>query len=383
MILCVVVTQFVCLTLTSLILPWTIQQRSSPSPSQCSLAPANSGSAVLVGSLLQVANIPAISSSATSVELSLQLYKDFFRTIPPDNWQAKVMADIIELFNWTYVAAVGLDSSYGRYGIRALEKESYNRKSFCVAFSEFIPRLEYQEKIEQTVARIKLQPSIGVIVIWLDGSRGRAFFKVATDKNLEGKTFILSDGLTAEEAVFLDPLFTILDGSLGIQPRDHPVPLFEEHLKMITPAKSLETDAVWWDEFWRSQFNCSATKSIVSGFAACKANLTSYDAVTKIRSSFNSYLIDAVYALAQALDSIYRCSAMHGVRALGSCPSVQPTVKGRDLQKYLRNVRFDGLTGKVGFDSSGDPLSALYDIINFQLGSSEVHRKITVWTLGH
>ena len=52
------------------------------------------------------------------------------------------MADIIELFNWTYVAAVGLDDSYGRKGILALEKEAYNRKTICIALYELIPRLD-------------------------------------------------------------------------------------------------------------------------------------------------------------------------------------------------------------------------------------------------
>ena len=94
------------------------------------IGPDTSASAVLVGSFLQVVDIPAISSIATSVDLSSKLHENFFRTVPPDIWQAKVMADIIELFNWTYVAAVGLDDSYGRNSIWALEKESYNRKTF-------------------------------------------------------------------------------------------------------------------------------------------------------------------------------------------------------------------------------------------------------------
>ena len=59
------------------------------------VGPFDSASAVLVGSLLQVSDIPAISPSATSDELSSQMYKDFFRTVPPDNWQAEVMADVI------------------------------------------------------------------------------------------------------------------------------------------------------------------------------------------------------------------------------------------------------------------------------------------------
>ena len=335
-------------------------------PISALIGPIHSGSAILVGSLLQVANIPAISPTATSVELSSQFYKDFFRTVPPDNWQAMVMADIIELFNWTYVAAVGLDDSYGRGGIWALEKESFNRKSFCVAFSEFIPRLGYQQKINQTVAKIKQMPGIGVIIVWLSGRHGRAFLTEVTSENLKERTFILSDAMTSGSELFLDPRFTILGGSLGVQARGYRYPAFEDHLKTITPTKKVETGAEWWEEFWRSQLNCTAKHSTDSDVVACNANLTSYFAVTMLHSSFHSYIIDAVFALAHALDNIYNCSALHGAHAKNSCPAVKPTVNGSDLKKFLRNVSFNGLTGKVQFDSFGDPLSASYEIVNFQ-----------------
>ena len=234
------------------------------------VGPFNSGTAVLVGSLLEVSDIPAISPSATSDELSSQMYKDLFRTVPPDQWQAEVMADIIELFNWTYVATVGLDDSYGRNGISALEKESFDRKTFCIAFSEYIPRLGNGYKIKQTVLKIKRRSEVAVIIVWLSGGYGSAFFAEATAQNLEGKTWILSDALTAGEAVFLGTHFTILNGSLGVKPRDYPTPEFEKHLKMITPAKSIERGTDWWEEFWRLQFNCSALKSNDSGVAPCK-----------------------------------------------------------------------------------------------------------------
>ena len=332
------------------------------------LGPFDSDSAVLVGSLLQVSDIPAISPSATSDELSSQMYKDFFRTVPPDKWQAEVIADILELFNWTYVAAVGLDDSYGQNGISALEKESYNRKTFCIAFSEYIPRLGHWDKTKQTVLKIKRRSEVAVIIIWLYGGYGSAFFAEATAQNLEGKTWILSDALTAGEAVFLRTHFKILNGSLGVKPRDYPTPEFEKHLKMITPAKSIERGTDWWEEFWRLQFNCSALKSNDPGVAPCEANLTLHHAVQKIRGSYVSYLIDAVYATAHALDNIYRCSLTMHKR--GMCPAVKPTVKGRDLEKYLRNISFDGLTGKVRFDKFGDLLGASYVIIKLQLDST-------------
>ena len=333
------------------------------------VGPFDSASAVLVGSLLQVSDIPAISPSATSDELSSQMYKDFFRTVPPDNWQAKVMADIIELFNWTYVAAVGLDDSYGHNGISALEKESYNRKTFCIAFSEYIPRLGYWNKIKQTVLKIKRRSEVAVIILWLSVGYGRAFFAEATAQNVE-KTWILCDALTAR-GTFLDTDLTILNGSLGIKPHEYSVLEFEEHLKTITPAKSIERGAHWWEEFWRLHFNCSATNSKQFGVALCEANLTVDHAPQKIGGPFVSYIIDAVYAIAHALDNIYRCSlSINGAGYIGKCPPVKPTVKGRDLEKYLKNISFDGMTGKVRFNKFGDPLTASYDIINFQLDSA-------------
>ena len=339
------------------------------------LGPTESGSAVLVGSLLQVSDIPAISPSVTSDELSSQMYKDFFRTVPPDRWQAKVMADIIELFNWTYVAAVGLDDSYGQNGISALEKESYNRGTFCIAFSEYIPRLGYWNKTKETVLKIKRWSKVAVIIIWLSGRYGREFFSEATAQNVE-KTWILSDALTAR-GTFLDTHLTILNGSLGIKPHEYSVLEFEEHLKMITPAKSIERGAHWWEEFWRLHFNCSATNANEqSGVALCETNLTLHHALQKIHGSFVSYRIDAVYAIAHALDNIYRCSlTIHGAGKRGKCPPLKPSVKGRDLEKYLRNISFDGLTGRVGFDKFGDPLTASYDIINFQHDSTDAARK--------
>ena len=65
----------------------------------------DSSSTTLVSSLLNVADIPTISPFATSEELSSPYFNSFFRTIPPDGKQAKAMVDIIEYYQWTYIAA--------------------------------------------------------------------------------------------------------------------------------------------------------------------------------------------------------------------------------------------------------------------------------------
>ena len=357
-------------------------KRIESKPISALIGTYNSASAVLVASLFQVADIPVVSATATSVELSSKYYKDFFRTVPSDTWVAKAMADIIEHFNWTYVAAIGLDDSYGRNGILALERESYNRETFCIAFNEFIPRLDYHDNMEQIVARIKKHRKIGVIIVWLYGKYFENFFAVATKKGLQGKTLIMSEGGTIEKRFLSDLRFTILNGSLIIESYDYPSPAFEKHVKSITPAESAQRDEGWWREFWRLEFNGSMAKSTNLGNVTCKANHKLDQALSKLRSPFVSYVIDSVYAIAYALDNIYRCNDKQGLRNAGSCPSVHPTIKGRDLQKYLRNASFDGLTGKVRFDRFGDPFSALYSIINVQRSpTTEARlRKVTIGT---
>ena len=255
------------------------------------IGPSTSASAVLVASLLQVAGIPVISATTTSEELSSTYYENIFRTVPSDTWVAKAMADIIERFNWTYVAAIGLDDSYGRNGILALERESYDRETFCIAFNEFIPRLDYHDNMEQIVARIKKHRTIGVIIVWLYGKYLEKFFAVATKKGLQGKTLITSDGSTIEERFLSDPRFSILNGSLIIESYDYPSPAFEKLVKSITPAKSAQRDEGWWREFWRLEFNCSMAKSNTLGIATCKANHKLDQVLSKLRGPFVSYMM--------------------------------------------------------------------------------------------
>ena len=331
---------------------------SSSPPVVAIIGPHDSISAVLVGSLLQVNGIAAITPSATSHELSSKMYRNFFRTVPCDTWQAKVITDIIEYFNWTYVAAVALDDSYGRQGVWAVEQEVYKRRTFCIAYSEFLPRLDYTEKLSQIVFKLKQQRNIGVVIVWLSGGYGRAFLQETNKQGVRDRTWIFSDAITAEESVHLDPRFTGLEGSLGIQPRNYRVKAFDDHLRTMTRARTLKSNLTWWEEFWAQHCNCKPSE--------CTKNMSLYQSIKKIRSSFVPYLLDAVYAVAHAIDKMYKCVEPNGLLPKGNCPRVSPSIDTKSLPLYIQNVSFDGVTGRVQFDESGDVQTASYDIVNFQ-----------------
>ena len=156
---------------------------------------ADSTSSILVSSLLQVDGIPLISHAATSEELSSPYYDTFFRTIPPDSEQAKAMVDIIEYYRWRYIAAVAVDHSYGRYGLRALEREAYDRKTFCIAFSEYFTRSGYKGKIKAIVRKLREANNIKVVVLWSNFEPAKRFLKEANDQGLEGRAFLMSEGV--------------------------------------------------------------------------------------------------------------------------------------------------------------------------------------------
>ena len=97
-----------------------------------------SRSSILVSNLLEAEDIPLISYAATSDELSSSAYPSFFRTVPPDRFQSKVMSDIARYFNWTYVAAIAADDAYGRSGIANLPQTFQPRKNLH-RLRQFLP----------------------------------------------------------------------------------------------------------------------------------------------------------------------------------------------------------------------------------------------------
>lgn len=67
-----------------------------------------------VARLLRLFQIPQISYASTADVLSDKSTFDyFFRTVPPDSYQAKALADIVEHFDWTYVIAMHTNDVYG------------------------------------------------------------------------------------------------------------------------------------------------------------------------------------------------------------------------------------------------------------------------------
>ncbi|XP_029186444.2 extracellular calcium-sensing receptor-like [Acropora millepora] len=331
------------------------------------VGPYGSRFSLQVAGLLQVVNIPAISPSASSPELSWSFYSKFLRAVPPDKFQAEAMADLIEFFAWSYVAVIAVEDSYGLYGFRALEHLSLERETFCIGLVQYITPKSYESWLKPIVKKLKMADNIKVIVLWLGDTIAKDLTREALRQNLSDRVWLMSDSLSTKTPAFLGPEMMSLGAYLGVQPRKFDSRNYEHYLRNLTPKiRTNQTDTnPWFDTVWRQQDNCST--EIDKGYGPCPEDLRiSKDLYMKMSDDFIPYQIDSIYAIAHALDMIYRCEEPMGLLPNGACPQTKPFVSPADVLLYLRNVSFKGLTGKIEFNENGDPLQAAYDFVSFQ-----------------
>ena len=317
------------------------------------IGPTESSTALFIGGFLRMLNVSSISGSATSAELSSLIYDHFFRTVPSDTFLAKAMVDLVTHFNWSYVAVVGVDDSYGRNGAWAVVSESRSRKnSFCIALTEFVRHESLNLSISNIVRKLKQMDNVKVVILWLSKIYLTKFLAEIQRQNLTGRVWILSDATSTQLVE------GILESSLGFAFHAFSDSGFKEHLKDILvklgdnksfPERSFSTS-----EIWKRLKN---KKCVDRQIEQC-----SNDLIVESYSYYVPCTIDAVYATAHALDIFSRNFSFSETKDRLKLQ----IARSSDVQKLLGRVNFDGLTGKIKFDRFGDRGWAYYDIFSFK-----------------
>ena len=319
------------------------------------IGPYESSTALFIGGILRMLNFSSISGSATSAELSSLAYDHIFRTAPSDQFLAKAMVDLVTHFNWSYVAVVGLDNSYGRNGAWAVASESTWRKSsFCIALTRFVRHESLNRSISNIVIQLKQMDNVKVVILWLYGNYQSKFLAEVKRQNLTGRVWIFSEApLTSTLTVE-----GILESSLGFALHEFSDSGFKEYLKdRLVKEKDNRSFPEWNDstsEIWKL---LRSKKCVHRQIKQC-----SNDLIKKIYNANVPCIIDAVYAVAHALDIFYRNSSHNETKDRRKLQIAYSS----DVQKLLGRVSFHGLTGKIKFDRFGDRASAYYDIFSFE-----------------
>ncbi|XP_031575453.1 extracellular calcium-sensing receptor-like [Actinia tenebrosa] len=348
---------------------------STTSPVVAIVGKMSSGVAIPMANFLQAVRIPLMGTSATSEELSMPVYNNILRTIPSDINQARVFADFIERFGWRYVAAVATDDSYGRYGVRALERESIQRKTFCLELFGYAPMLKYKDKLKAIVSSLKLRKTVKVIIVWAHSIFGRSLLVEGVKQGVENRIWMFSEAVAMLRPEYLSSIHNLSSTGIhvGFKVRSEVPESFLQYLESKLVRNRSDEEHFWWKQFWKS----------------VAMNKTSYDNTIPKRNllhrahdDFVIYIIDAIYSIAHALDRMLSANASSSSTGKNMYPNSNETVQTGKLIEYLKNVEFEGVTGKVQFDSRGDPLEAIYDIVYFNISKIKENERITKDVIG-
>uniref|UniRef100_A0A8C5VMT4 Glutamate metabotropic receptor 2 n=1 Tax=Microcebus murinus TaxID=30608 RepID=A0A8C5VMT4_MICMU len=282
---------------------------------------------IQVANLLRLFQIPQISYASTSAKLSDKSRYDYFaRTVPPDFFQAKAMAEILRFFNWTYVSTVASEGDYGETGIEAFELEARAR-NICVATSEKVGRAMSRVAFEGVVRALLQKPSARVAVLFTRSEDARELLAASQRLNASF-TWVASDGWGALESVVAGSEGAA-EGAITIELASYPIGDFASYFQSLDPWNN--TRNPWFREFWEQRFRCSFRQR---DCAAHSLRSVPFEQESKIM-----FVVNAVYAMAHALHNMHRALCPNATRL---CDAMRP-VNGRRLYKdFVLNVKFDG-----------------------------------------
>ncbi|CAK1579829.1 unnamed protein product [Parnassius mnemosyne] len=340
---------------------------------------ASSVTSVQVANLLRLFKIPQVSFFSTSPELSNKARFEYFtRTIPSDMHQVKAMVEIVKKLGWRYVSIIYEESNYGIKAFEELET-MLARNDICIAVKERLVKDSgaadehaYDALVERLLSRPRAR---GVIVFGSDQEVAGVMAAVQRRGANGAFSWVGSDGWSARALVAAgnEP---VVEGTISVQPQANPVRGFREYFLNLTVENNIRNP--WFVEFWEEQFRCRYPGSprtpfngnytrICTGKERLSANNTEFEGQLQ-------FVADAVFAFVYAIRDMHRdlCGGKPGL-----CQEMRP-ISGPLLLRYLRQVRFTGLSGdEFHFDSNGDG-PARYNILHFKQVSLGNYRWLKV-----
>lgn len=347
------------------------------------VGPLTSDVSISVANLLRVFDIPQISYGATTVDLSnKELYGNFFRTVPPDSFQARALVDVILHYGWNYVFAI---NSYGNYAERGMELflRQARLAGICIAREAGLPKLPsentYRKVIENTMNH--REGHARVVVIFTTQTDAAGLLRAAEKSGVKGLTWLGSTGWSDRGDV-TEGNERIANGSLTVGHRDGIVQGFLDFLINLNNPESVfanQSKNTWFDEFLQSVLKCNVARNGTGSGTPDTPSCNIPGSLLRLRTMELApirVVVNAVYAFAYALDNIQKdhCPGQSGI-----CEQMKNNFQGKHLLEYLKNVTFPDSAFKstVKFNAEQE-ITGHYSIINFQQGTDGQWKYVVV-----
>uniref|UniRef100_A0A4W3HLC4 Extracellular calcium-sensing receptor-like n=1 Tax=Callorhinchus milii TaxID=7868 RepID=A0A4W3HLC4_CALMI len=256
-------------------------------------------------------------------------YPAFYRTIPSDYYQSKLLAQLVKTFEWTWIGVIRSNNDYGNFGMQSFI-EAVEKLGICIAFSESFSRTDPREKIERIVEVIK-RSTTKVVVAFSATGEMRLLFREVVRQNVTGIQWIGSEAWVTAELLSPDESNRFLTGTMGPAIQRTAVVGLRDFLMKVHPQKFPGNALV--KEFWETTFSCtlSSAKTTkepndLSPYQQCTGNENlneihnAYSDIITDGSSYNVY--KAVYAFAHAVHNMLACEYGKGPFTNKTCANV-------------------------------------------------------------
>ncbi|KAM9786281.1 taste receptor type 1 member 2-like [Neosynchiropus ocellatus] len=324
--------------------PWEEANKWMPPEVVAVSGPFTSTDALTMAPLFMMDLCPLISYGAASSILSGKAkYPSFMRTVFSNKEIITVIINIIQHFQWRWVAFLRSDESFGNNGLD-LFVSGIQGTEICLAYTK---GLQSNSNFTQIFQHIE-QQNINVIIVFapqlmaesLVGSAVR--LKVRNKVWLAGDTWALSKKLRSLEGI--DQIGTVI----GISQNEKTIPGFSDFIH----ATRGRTDRPDRHRACNQVCNCS-------GLTA--------EQILAADPSFTYSVYSSVYAIAHALHGLLNCGAA------GGC-SRNVTVYPYTVLAALKKSNFTLLKERIRFDPNGDPLFGSYLLVhwNKSLGADPI-----------
>jgi ABC-type branched-subunit amino acid transport system substrate-binding protein len=291
------------------------------------VGPVRTAIARVVSPIASRCRVPFVMSSSTSLPLSLHKVHEFIlRLSPSSRVLSQAVIDVIQEFEWNYVAIIKSDGEQGEATLYFMEQLAQQQEVQIIGTVD-VPVYAGSENRTAIIETIKsrMQSLVTlharIFVLSVLNHRLEMVLQAANDVGLVGNDYVwIIDSIESPEESMTPSLSKLLQGSLG--------------LSASLPRSAME---------WEQKHNLSFTTV---------GQLYSYDAVWLIAYALHQFLQDG-----HSLDR----RALH--RAEGS-PQLYRQIDGHLLLKYMKNVSFEGISGEVDFvDETGERLKT-YNVVN-------------------
>ena len=297
----------------------------------------DSQNSIATSSMLSPLKITSVSMSATSVELSDKLTHDYFlRTVPPDNVQAEVVAEILRELGWDYVSVVYADNSYGRSAVSTLLSTAENSSPLiCVGKIVALAPDSTLQDSKAVIDELNKQIGAKVVVVFVTPRHVTQLLQATTEKGLNHRFVWIGSDTWADNYLLTNKYEETASGAITIQIQSAFSQRFRNFMKSITLQDRKGVPNDWFEELYQTIHQCRILDSVIrkTYTRICTGEEKFTDDMIP-QDPFVLHTIISVLTYAQGLSEVEACKLTD--LPLASCLSLQPDRKQLIYDSVLR-----------------------------------------------